>query len=374
MFIDWLDIHQDFAEPLPLVGKDGYLQVDVETGRLADFVRCSPLRYEGSYSTSLQVRVHGYRLSVSGNPSRFNRLENLFGFESVDACVRVINHALLSLGLPPFTKCSRTWQTQAVNGTKHVTCADGAIITQIHVTTNRSVGQGNTLDYLRALSSLRYRNSIARLHTNGRTVDWLSALGNAPLIYPSAYDKAHELERHSLPRIRARFGDESPEYQYLRRVLDHCKTHGVVRFEQKIKSEYLRRQGFSFWGLSDYSRLQPLHDEFLHIDSRLQVTAMDHEHIAERLLRLGIVTSRLAANTTALYAVQWMHGHSFDLNKKQVQTHRARLRQLGIDIKDPCDLTKFCPVFVKELRQVTVSDLAVPSWYQRPTTALLKAA
>ncbi|HBE2517257.1 TPA: DNA replication protein, partial [Escherichia coli] len=63
------------------------------------------------------------------------------------------------------------------------------------------------------------------------------------------------------------------------------------------------------------------------------------------------------------YAIQWMHGHSFDLNKKQVQTHRARLRKIGIDIAQKCNISKFSPVVVKHTREITVSDCVIPSWY-----------
>lgn len=375
MFIDWLDCYQEYSEQLPLVGRDGFVRVDTETGELSDSIKCPTYRHEGSFSTSIAIRVSGNRLYVSGNPSRLNRLDNLFGFESIDSCFLVFNQVLESLGLPKLTKCTRLWLADAKGEEgRHRHVSDGAIVTRLDITSNRSVGHENEVPYLRALSGLRYRHSIGRLHTNGQTVDWLSAKGNAALIYPSAYAKAYEIALHSMPKIKRKFGEQSPEFTYLQSVYEFCRSAGVVRMEQKLKSEFLRRNRLSFWGLSDFSALFPVHDEFLTLDKKLQVTAMDMEHISERLISQGVVSSTHSANITSLYALRWMHGTSFDFSKSQVQQHRARLRKIGIDIANPCNLVNFSPVFVKELRTIEVAPLVVPDWYQRPSSSFLKVA
>lgn len=375
MFFDWLDAYQDFPAQLPLVGRDGFIRIDTVTGETSTAIKCPTYRHEGSYSTSLAVRVSGNRLYVSGNPSRFDRLDNLFGFTSLDDCFSVLNRVLVSLGLPAFSKCTRTWFLQAEEGGKHSRCTDGVVITRLDVTSNKAVGQGNESAYLRALAGLSYRHSVPRLHTNGCTVDWLSKRGKASLIYPTAYDKAHEIGLHSLPQIKRLFGRESAEFKYLSDVQDYCRLHGVVRMEQKFKSEMLRRESLNYWGLSDFSAFAPLHLEFLNLDRKLQVTAMSLEHIAEKLLRTGICLTTHSANSTAVYALKWMHGASFDFNKSQVQTHRARLRKIGIDIALPCDLSTFSPVSIREVREVEVRELVAPTWYQKATVyPMLRAA
>ena len=58
-------------------------------------------------------------------------------------------------------------------------------------------------------------------------------------------------------------------------------------------------------------------------------------HLPQKLVDAGIVDSLNQARTTMSYAVLWMCGQQFDFDKKQVQVHRARLRQLNIDIKEP---------------------------------------
>jgi Phage X family len=371
MFKDWLTMYQDHDQPLPFVGDRASIEIDTATGEHIA-IRQPTLVHEGSFCTSIHVRISGNRVTVSGNPSRIDRLDNLFGFTSLDDCVAVYNRILLSLGLPPFTRCTRIFHRQGEDGSRVETFSDGAVITELHITSNRAVGQGCTNDYIKALSTQRYHNSIPRLHTNGNTVDWLSSRGKASLIYPSVYNKAAELRLHQLPKIARAFGPESAEYRHLLRVIDFCDSHGVSRHEQKLKSAFLRRHDFRFWGLFDPSALKPFHDDFLALDERLQVTAMELETIADKLLRLGIVTSTKAANTTTLYAMQWMAGKRFDLSNSNVRTHRARLRQIGIDIADACDISRHSPVQIRKAVEITVRDLPVPEWYQLPSVQPLR--
>ena len=93
---------------------------------------------------------------------------------------------------------------------------------------------------------------------------------------------------------------------------------------------------------------------------------MDFETISEQLIRCGVVETTRSANTTAMYAIQWAHGQTFDFNKRHIQQHRARLRKIGIDIAQRCNLAKFSPISVREIRQVTVSDCPIPDWYKMP--------
>ncbi|WP_392564099.1 phage/plasmid replication protein [Orbus wheelerorum] len=200
---------------------------------------------------------------MSGNPSRWGRLENLFGLRTVDNCVSVFNQILNGLNLPNFTKCTKL-MARASKGSKIDLISDGATIKELHITSNRIVGKGNVNDYLAGLSTLNYRNSVSRLHSDGNTVDWLSKLGFANLIYPCVYNKGYEIQR----------------------------------------AQQTRRP--------------------------------------------------------------CMHGQTLDFNKRHLQCHRARLRKIGIDIAQRCNLAKFSPVTVREIRQVQVSDCPVPKWYQMP--------
>lgn len=373
MFFDWLEMYQDHdVEIAPREGT--FFEVDAITGEYRR-MKQPTINHKGSFSTSIQIRVSGSRVWVGGNPSKWNRADNLFGHTCLDSAVRVFNHILLTLGFPPFTKGTRRLHKQLPDGEKVQVCSDGATFTRIDITENRMTGQGNTLAYIKAVSTQHYRHMIPQLYTNGRTADWKSKMGNARHIYPTIYDKANEIDLHDLPKIARAYGENSPEFQYLKSVRDYCYASGVVRFEQKLKSEFLRKLDCCFWGLFNPSKLKAIHSEFLAIDERLQVTAMTYENISERLTRLGIVDSTKAALTTAQYAMQWMHGTEFDLSKSAVKIHRARLRKIGIDIGRPCDISRHSPVYIRKAQEIKVSSLPVPDWYQLPSNRqLLKVA
>ncbi len=87
---------------LPLVGRHVIERVDLETGEsLPPSVNQKIL--EGSHSTKLTIRCDGYRVRVEGNPSRWQRQDNLFGLETIDECVEIYNHVLAKYDLPQYS-------------------------------------------------------------------------------------------------------------------------------------------------------------------------------------------------------------------------------------------------------------------------------
>jgi len=365
MFYDWLTIYQDHDERLPFLGNRREIIVDVETGDTLT-EKQPAYQHKGSFSTSISIRVSGGRITVKGNPSRINRLDNLFGHTNIDDCVEVYNQILISLKLPPFTKCTKSIQIFNERRKRFETLSNGATIQELHITQNKAVGKGNEIDYLRGLATQRFRNSIPRLHTNGCTLDWLSKKGNASLIYPSVYVKANEIKLHQLEKIQRLHGVDSPEFRYLTSVYDYCIEHGVVRFEQKLKSRFLIREDLRFWGLHDFSKLSTYHNQFISIDKNLGGNAMTYQTLADELINQNICTNTKSANTTATYFLLWLNGQTFDFNKSAVKEHRARLRRLNIDIAEKVDISMISPVRIKEVREISVQDLAIPEWYKKP--------
>ncbi|WP_019098616.1 phage/plasmid replication domain-containing protein [Pseudomonas putida] len=374
--IDWLTISQEHQHDLPVVCDVVTLTIDANTNELLSTKQPRFVHRE-SFSTSVTIHVTGRTVRVDGNPSRVGRLDNLFGFSTIDQCVAVYNALLAQYGLPPFTRCTRVMVRDGTSGGKAGDLvADGAVIHRIDLTTNVALGEGNVLAYLRGVSSQRIGHSIGYMYPNGRTVAW-TPKGNGKggrLQYRKAYDKAFEMTENLLPKIKREFGESSSEYAYVVQVRDYCTANGVVRMEQELKAEYLKREGLAFWGLFDEARFIGIHNEFLAIDERMKVTAMDIVTISEQLIAEGIVDTTRAANTTAMYAIQWMHGQAFDFHKSQVQTHAARLNKIGINIRNACDTSRFAPVFVRQCREVTKRELPVPSWYRRPSHLHLVAA
>lgn len=371
MFIDWLTIYQDFDFLMPLLAGERYFVQDTVTGEIVRDRQC-PIVHEGSYSTQIVVKVSANRVEVSGNPSRFNRLDNFEGFRTLQDCIDVYNRVLVALGLPQFTKCTRYWVGNADNRNRARLLSDGACIKEIHVTSNQENGRGRAVTVIRALSTQRFKNSIPNLFTDNNSVIWSSKIGKCRLLRPIVYNKGYEMELHLLPKVRRAFGDGSHELTYVKDLINYCHEHGITRHELNLKPEWLARNGCKFWGLFDERKLAYAHEDFLKMQNKLQVNHIDVEDVSDKLLRLNICASRQASNSTALYYLQWLHGRSFDLSKAQVKTHRARLRQIGIDIAHPCDLSKFAAVHVINSEAVISRPAIAPDWYRHPVRTALK--
>lgn len=94
---------------------------------------------------------------------------------------------------------------------------------------------------------------------------------------------------------------------------------------------------------------------------------MDYNTIADQLIAKGIVSSRQAANATANIALQWMNcpGISFDFQKSQMQTYRARLNKVGLNIAQPYDVTRHSAVIVRRAEEIVTNDfLVLPEFYR----------
>lgn len=368
MFIDWLTVSQEHQHDLPIVGHVMCLTVDLTTDEVLS-TKSPRFVHRESYSTSVTIHVSGRNVRVDGNPSRVGRLDNLFGFTTIDQCIAVYNALLAQYGLPPFTRCTELLLRDGASGGKAGDLvADGAVIHRIDLTSNVAVGDGNVLAYLRGVSSQRIEHSIGFLYPNGRTVAW-TPKGNGKggrLQYRKAYDKAFEMDQNLLPKIKREFGENSDEFKYVVQVRDYCAANGVVRMEQELKAEFLKRKGLAYWGLFKEARFIEIHEEFLAIDERMKVTAMDMMTIADKLLEEHVVSSRQAANATAAQAMLWMHGSAHGLSKRAFETHAARLNKIGINIRNACDTSRFAPVFVRQCREVTKAALPIPTWYRRP--------
>ena len=379
LFIDWLEIEQDFWVEIPedvLLSIYGeYLMVVTEGGEIKKSRVTGKYRHKGSHCDEVDIKISGSVIRMGGNPSRWGRVENLFGFDTVDSCVSCFNSILSSLKLPIFTRCTEIFYRQGEDGSKVSKFSNGAIIKRLDITTNKAVGKGNERTFLKGLSQMRYRNSIGRLHINGCTTDWMTmkqiekGKGGGNLIYASCYIKHEEMRVHYYDKIKRKFGEESQEFKYFKNVYEYCKENGVVRFEQKLKARYLQRENLCYWGISDFSVLENLQKEFTDMYKKLNVSQHDLETIAEQLVSQGIVDTLRKATTSAYYAMLWASGKELGLKSRQYETHRARLRKIGIDIANPCDVEKFQAVRVISCENIVVRPFKAPDFYQFPSNA-----
>ncbi|EGJ5261784.1 Replication-associated protein G2P, partial [Salmonella enterica subsp. enterica serovar Typhimurium] len=102
MQYDWLKAEQDFFKPLPMLGDVAIQRIFIDTGEMAQLSQPT-YKHEGSFSDVVSIRIRDSVLTMSGNPSRWGKLDNVFGCASIDECFTVFNRILCSLGLPPFS-------------------------------------------------------------------------------------------------------------------------------------------------------------------------------------------------------------------------------------------------------------------------------
>ncbi len=198
---------------LPVVGTKLIAITDLETGECEREAPNSK-KIEGSYSTSIRIRCDGTRVTAEGNPSRWQRLDNLWGFKTIDECVQVYNLILLEHGLPPFTKCRKLAYQQAKEGEAHKRISDGAIITRIDLTENKSVGKGNELAVIRSLSTQTVgRGKTGFLYPDGNTTDWGKG---STYWYLKIYNKHAELLKN-ITKSRKKLSTKEDEI-YLNKV------------------------------------------------------------------------------------------------------------------------------------------------------------
>ena len=184
-FIDKLNMHQDHpAGTLPVVGSELVMRFDLATGeRVSESPNFKKL--EGSYSSMVTIRCNNTTVSVQGNPSRWNRMDNLFGFPTFSECVKVYNQLLLPLDLPPFTPCTKRYHLQSGDSERTKVSSDGALIDHVDFTRNFSVGCRNEDAFLRGISSQSIgKGKTAYLYPNGKTVDWYKG---STLLYKKVY-------------------------------------------------------------------------------------------------------------------------------------------------------------------------------------------
>ena len=306
-------MHQEYLERLPLVGSSLFIEEDLETGEI---LSKSPkgLQLEGSYSSKIIIRCNGNKVSVSGNPSRYNRIDNLFGFDSIDKCVQVFNIILKKHGLPPFTKCTKIWFEQSPDGSKAKRISNGAVITAVDWTKNHVVGKGNVKQFLRGLSSQSMgRGKVGHLYSNHCTVNWGEG---SEYKMTSIYDKENDLSRQRKKRLKHA---SDVDIKYYDDLIILCRENGVAREEHKFKRLFLSKNNLKFYGLFKDSDFEPYLKNVDDVMSRCEVTGMKQKSIADQLLAKEIVKTRQAANATQCYASMWMdgddlHGHLGVLN------------------------------------------------------------
>lgn len=364
-FIDKLNVTQHHnldAGTLPEVGKEKLFRVDLKTGVSTELL--THLKLDGSYSSALIVRCDGAKVEVYGNPSRWGRIDNLYGFKTLDDCIAVYNHILDDLGLPRFTKCTKYLYFQGPDGQRANKTADGAIIKHIDFTRNLSTGLGNERPFLKALSTQSIGRSVSpHLFADENTVEWYGAnvqKNGSTYRYLKVYNKTSDLLRNQRKLCK----DVSDnDFQYFEDLLQFTVRNGIVREEHSFKREYLHRHDLFAYGLFNESQFDEELQVITNLRKRLEVSNMKYQTIADQLLEEGVCSNRQSANATQMAYLEWLHGSYIDKSSRQFRTYKKRLLQIGIDISQKLDITR-APLRLKESQIIEVNVITAPDWYR----------
>lgn len=345
--VDWLTVHQVHGEA-PVLGESLLLFVDIEDGTVvSQAVRGAAIR--GSFDTSLQVRCDGRRVEVSGNPSRWGRQDNVFGFDSLDGCIELYNRVLVALGLPEFDSRHRDQaMDRQVQRSDTGMVAQGAVITRVDLCRNWAAGSSaHARLVVGALGSVIRQGKPGTVSADGNTVDWGRGSRYSYLKY---YIKAAEMRRHC---------KKPSEYQA--QLVDWCDSVGIVRQELSVKSMMLKRQGLDSPVNWSKARMEQLLDEYSpHRECGAQVSA--HSELFQLLVEAGTSISRARAAQAALQA--YLNGMRFivgeNISKSAYYRLRADIKLAGVDIGAPLNVATL-PVRIREL---VLEPAAPPQFYR----------
>lgn len=348
MLIDWLTLYQkgDF----PRFGSELVVHSDLDTGEITkEWVTRHVVK--GSFDTSLTIRSDGTGLEVSGNPSRFARKDNVFGFSKVSDCIALYNSVLRSLGLPEFsdnpsTNTGHAFQYQRGSGA--VMPDYSVVIRRIDITQNYVTGSmDDSLAFVRYLGQLQHQGKKPLVFPTG--VSWGSGSRYTKFKY---YLKGPEFRQHKSAKDMC---------AYSKRLADWLDTSGLIRFEVRFGSTFLRRHGLhrpEKWGFQEMSDLLDKYQPH----KKMGVNLSSYQEIRRDLIEAGLPKNRAERAQQAAFA--WLNGHEFipgqTMSKSAFYRLRSDLRMVGIDIGQPCDVSAL-PL---RIREVTLQPAIAPAWYR----------
>jgi len=344
--VDWLSVYQ-VHDSAPLLGETLLLFCDLETGEVkSQSVR--GVQHRGSFDSSLQIRADGRRIEVSGNPSRWGRRDNVFGYASIPACLDLYNSILRSLGLPEFAEDPRPFVAPFQFQRSDSVLPSGPVITRVDLCRNWTSGSASAArGVVAALGSVVRGGKCPWISPDGNTAAW--GVGSR-FAYVKYYLKGPELRRH-----------KKSDDAYVGELADWCDSVGLVRQELSLKSMALKRAGLDRPGKWTMTIMSELLDQYSpHREAG--VGRCDFAELERTLIAEGLPRSRARAAQTALYA--YLAGHRFvvgeNISKSAFYRLRADLRVCGVDIAAPLNVSTL-PVRVREL---SLAPAAAPSWYR----------
>lgn len=363
-FYDYMGAYEAITAPgdYRYLAKHGWLKYDVER---REILRrgVTPEKIEGSFSSVVTVSFDGSVIRMLGNPSRWGRLDNVFGVETIDGCFAVFNSILADLDLPPFTK-GQYFEGLGKEGDEWG--CTGARINRLDVTRNWFAGQGNERPLIRALGTISLGKGLRpNVYPNGLTVDWLRENCKASqYIYEKVYAKGLWLgdDRRKEKHVATLTGEDLAYYEQLK---EWAEVEGLLRHELKFgKKFFAKHPEASCWGGWDINA--PIIMNMLgRLDKAMKTLAVgagDMNEILGRLIDSGLTARQ--ARTTYNYWKDWRDGEPFQQTSSWY-VHRNRLLDVGIDISVPAHNAIMYLPRIKAAGEIELAVATPPEWYRR---------
>lgn len=350
--IDWLTIRQSHfmpgGEPLPVLANGCVMTFDSDGA--VEFTTLKRFEVEGSYDSKCYVRCDGHTVEFSGNPARWGRMDNVFGY-SFGQSLQIVNQIMATLGLPPFST-GDSYETQNKTG-EFLRVWTGATISRIDLTQNYCTGSADdAVHFLRWLAGQKLKSKKTNFYGDHSTVDFGRGSKRS---YFKVYNKGTELLKHSKATQDVSTIFKQERADSIEKLADWCQNTGLVRAELELKSKALHDLHCYYLG-----------DLNMNV---IEVEFKKHSSVFERATAETDSLSQLDGKTLAVYRM-WQAGDDLKskFSKSPLYRYRAALLPHGIDIFIPSNVIRFEP----KTRVIALSAAVPPDWYSLP--AISKAA
>lgn len=373
VFIDWLNIAQRHSGvDLPIVGDgvtmkgESFDEFDVDGEKFICLKPGDNFRYSvpskqarGSFDTSLRLRCDGSTVSLSGNPGRFDRGDNVFNY-GIGETVAKSSEVVGRFGLPAFTagEC-RTKASLSERDYKLGLWTEwtGAVIRELHATMNFSAGnEAMAKEYMAFAAGLRSARIAKGVYGDETIIYGQLAKRGKPLHKAIViYRKAEEMVAHARGEDAKKAVKKSLEYEFARDV-------GLVRIENKWGAHFLRDNGLRYLGEANMAKIISIFE---------RETAFLHSANPDRAVRL---VSDMPTKFR-LAALAWIRGD--DLRQLLTRATFFRvvkgLRDYGIDCSErragaiaESQAERDLQAMLDTLPAFNLCALQCPDWYGLP--------
>jgi len=338
IFCDWLTVSQTHAEPHEPVN-DGFTTATLADGQV-EYRSPRPLNLRGRHGSNLQISSDGQTVRFSGNISRWNRSENLFGL-NLDDAKEEINKLLLTHNLPPFSGGSIL---QLQDGPNLYT---GAKISRCDMTANLATGSAYNREKFLAFIQSQNHPTLSKSLYDQATYYGQSSDARTILLY----DKAKDLSDKALKA--ALKANDSSQVEYLTKLIHQANSDGIVRYEVAFKKS-LKYYNCRRWDNANHDSLCELFKKDF-CTMTTETKALDIEDIP--VPALGTLMMYLAG----LPVRKLIHRNTFSKHKKI-------LLEYGYDISN----TNVSAIQPKQ-KTIVLRVAEIPDFYEHAQKQKLEA-